>query len=85
MSSVAGRRMRAGALEKCPEKVFHSTHLARCTGNGAHGKGTPRPELHSDGSFNVGKRTVEMKFIFSTSVGLNPASQMLLLVISKCV
>lgn len=42
-------------------------------------------ELHGDGSFHVGKRTVETRFIFSSSVGLNPDRQMMLLVISKCV
>lgn len=67
------------------QKVFHSTHLAKCAGNEANGKETPWAELYSDGSFHVGKRTVETRFIFSTSVGLSPASQMMLLVISKCV
>lgn len=40
-------------------------------------------EIPSDGSFHVGKRTVKTRFIFSTFVGLNPTSQMMLLVISK--
>ena len=43
-------------------------------------------ELHSGRSFDVGEMDSGSKrFIFSVSVGLNPESQMMLLLIGKCV
>lgn len=63
-------------------KVFHSRHLASWHVAREH----LGAKLHSGGSFHVGEvDSGSKRFIFSISVGLNPESQMMLLLIGKCV